>query len=300
MGFQLGPGLLRRPPRGWASATAFAVHHRASDHPSGPEGGESTFDTSTHLAVTWRVHRPGHPPYEVTEERSAPVWVRGGPVGAGKRWYRVRLRPTSGLLADAPVPVHVDPGDPQRLWVDWDAAHDAHVPLWERDARVKRALAEREGRYDALFERVTNPFAGRLRDGEQALVDATVAARATEDERTAARYAELARDRDGAPVAGSDPDDLARRQAWMDELEEIHRTGRRLRATVVEQRETGETVGGVAVVEVVFDVREHSGAVRRVVYENLSGPRAVRRYTPGAEVDVWVKPGAPDRICPGR
>lgn len=300
MGFQLGPGFLRRPPRGWTPATAYAVRHRATDHPSGAEGGESAFDTSYLLTVTWRVERPGHEPYEVHEERSAPVWVLGGPVGSGKRWYRVRLRPTSGLLADAPVPVHVDPGDPQGLWVDWDAAHDAHVALWERDARVRRALAQQEGGFDALVDRVVNPFAGRLREGERELVDARAAENATRDERTAARYAELARDRDGVPVAGADPDELARRQVWMDELEEIHRTGRRLRATVVEQRETGETVCGVAVVEVVFDVREHSGAVRRVVYENLSGPRAVRRYAPGVEVDVWVKPGAPDRICPGR
>jgi hypothetical protein len=300
MGFQLGPGFLRRPPRGWTPAVAYPLHHRASDHPEGAEPGESVFDTSYLLEVTWRVERPGAEPYEVTEQRTAPVWVRGGPLGAGKRWYKVRVRPTGGLVADAPIPVHVDPDDPQRLWVDWDGAHDVHVPLWERDARVKRALAERDGGLDAIVERVVNPFAGRLRDGEQALVDAKAAERATRDERTAARYAELARDRDGMPVGGENPDETARQQAWLAELEEIHRTGRKLRATVVGQRETGETVCGVPVVEVVFDVREHGGAVRRVVYENLSGPRAVKRYAPGVEVDVWLAPGAPDRICPGR
>lgn len=300
MGFQLGPSFLRRPPRGSIAAVAYAVRHRVYDPgQSDPEGGESVFDTSYVLDATWRVEVPGREPYEVVEEnRTVPVWTMGGPLGAGKRWYKVRIRPTGGLHSEAPIPVHVDPSDPEKLWIDWDAAHDAHVPLWERDARVKRAIAERESRYDGLVERVINPFAGKLREGEQELVDAKVTAQAARDARIAAEGEARAQELYG--FAPADPDEAARQKAWSDELVEIHRTGRKLRATVVSKRETGETVCNVPVIEVAFDVREHSGATRRVVYENLSGPRAVKRYTPGKEVDVWIAPGNPDRLCPGK
>ena len=97
------------------------------------------------------------------------------------------------------------------------------------------------------------------------------------------------------PLQGGDGRD--RRSA--EELKRIHRTGRKATATVVEQRETGRRLGPIAVIEIVFDV-EDGGAVRRVAYEHLFGPRAAKHYKPGRRVDVWIDPADPEAICPGR
>ena len=52
-------------------------------------------------------------------------------------------------------------------------------------------------------------------------------------------------------------------------------------------------------IEILFDVSD-GGMVRRVRHEHLFGPRAAKRYTPGRTVTVWIDPGDPDAICPGR
>jgi hypothetical protein len=58
VGFELGPGMLRRAPRGWLPARALPLRHSVYDHPNyGPEGGggETVFDTSMSMSVLWRV-----------------------------------------------------------------------------------------------------------------------------------------------------------------------------------------------------------------------------------------------------
>ena len=91
VGMQLGPGFLRRPPRGWVAAQVSAVAHRAwRAGDSGPDGGQADIDTSCVLDARWRVELPGREPYEFDEQRrTAPTWVLGGrgsaPAGAGTR-----------------------------------------------------------------------------------------------------------------------------------------------------------------------------------------------------------------------
>ena len=100
MGMQLGPGFMRRPPGGWLPGRASAVAHRVFEWgSSGPDGGQSDIDTSCRLDARWRIELPGREPYEFDEEdRTAPTWVLGGAgIGAGRRWYKVRVAPTYGL-----------------------------------------------------------------------------------------------------------------------------------------------------------------------------------------------------------
>ena len=59
MGFELGPKLLRRAPRGWLPARAFPLRHSVFSNDQGSDGGETVFDTSSALDVRWRVELPG-------------------------------------------------------------------------------------------------------------------------------------------------------------------------------------------------------------------------------------------------
>ncbi len=56
-------GLLRKRPRGWLSAHAFAVRHRSRD-PRGLSGeGTDGFETSRELEVEWEIRADGREPY---------------------------------------------------------------------------------------------------------------------------------------------------------------------------------------------------------------------------------------------
>jgi len=301
MGFQLGPGFLRRPPAGWLPARASTVKHRAGDWPvSSADGGSAEIETSCRLDARWRIELPGREPYEFDEERrTAPTWALGGLMGGGKRWYRVRVTPTYGLMDGVAFPCFVDPGNAEKIWIDWDAAYDAHSEAWGRHARVEREIARRENLWEYAVERVMNPFAGRLKDGELDLAERTRQERtaaAAEQERQVRAAAEAAMVAQGFTTSKGETDEIKRSA---EELKRIHRTGRKTTATVVEQRETGRRLGPIAAIEIVFDV-EDAGTVRRVRYEHLFGPRAAKRYKPGKRVDVWIDPADPDAICPGR
>jgi hypothetical protein len=285
MGFELGPKLLRRAPRGWLPARAFPLRHAIYDHPDiGPEGGgESVFDTSYRMEVAWRVELDGREPYELEEVRTAPTWTLAGPMGAGNRWYKVRVRPTYGLMAGVGVPCFVDPADREQIWLDWDKAYEEHVPAWEREARVRRGVSDRDNPYDKVVGRLVNPFAGKLREGEEDLV----AARIAEQEARAAKYAPPPPD----PAVQAQSSELKRR---MDELTRVQHTGRKGRATVVARDETGRTFANVPVI--LLTLRLDDG--REVVFEHVFGPRHAKHYTVGREIDVWVdESGA---VCPGR
>ena len=302
MGIQLGPGFLRRRPRGWHEAQVSAVAHRTwYPGSSGPDGGQAAVDTSCVLSARWRVELPGREPYEFDEEeRRAPTWVLGGAgLGAGRRWYKVKITPTFGLMDGVAFPCFVDPSDPQRIWIDWDAAHEAHTEEWGRHARVERELARRENLWEYTVERVMNPFAGRLKDDEQELVERTY------QERKAAEAEQYRQAREAGERymveqgLTPDPEGVAEMKAAAERLKRIHATGRKTTATVVSQRETGRRIGAVPVIEITFDV-DDGGTVRRVSYEHLFGPRGAKRYKPGRSVDAWIDPADPGAICPGR
>jgi hypothetical protein len=286
MGFELGPKLLRRAPRGWLGARAFPLRHSIYDHPD-PQGGESVFDMSYGMQVTWRIELDGREPYELEEVRTAPTWTLSGPMGAGNRWYKVRVRPTYGLMPDVGVPCFVDPSDRTQIWVDWDAAYDEHVPAWEREARVRRGVSERSNAYERVVERVINPFAGKLREGEEDLVEQRVAAEAERMRELEAKFAPPPPD----PVVAGESAELMRR---MEELTRIQQTGVKSRATVVAREDTGRTFANVPVVLLTLELADG----REVVFEHVFGPRHAKHYKPGRDIDVWVD--AAGAICPGR
>jgi len=280
MGFELGPGVLRRAPRGWLAARAFAVSHRVSPWNYGSEG-PPELETSVGLQAVWRVEIPGRAPYELDEtERTAPNWLDGGiGIGSGNRWYKPRVRPQFGFMPALGVPCFVNPVDPSELWIDWDASFREHEPAWEQEARLRREIARRDGWYDQLWDRVGNPFAGRLRPGESELVDQRITA-------------DPSRARPEPPPA--DPESTEHRRR-MDELSRIHSTGRKTRGLVVAVAATSRSLATVPLVMITFEVEG-----RHVVFEHVYGPRHLRHYKPGREVDVWVDPSDPDSICPGR
>jgi hypothetical protein len=289
MGFELGPKLLRRAPRGWVPARAFALRQSIYDVPNhGPEGGgETVVDTSYRMDVTWRVEVAGREPYELEEVRTCPTWTLTGPLGAGNRWYKVRVRPTYGLMPEVGVPCFVDPADRAQIWIDWDTAYGEHVPAWEREARVRRGVSDRENAYDKVIGRLVNPFAGKLREGEEKLVEERMAAQAERIREQQAKFAPAPPD----PAVAAQSAELKRR---MDELTRVQHTGTKGRATVVAREETGRTFANVPLI--LLTLRLEDG--REVVFEHVFGPRHAKHYTPGREVDVWVdKKGA---ICPGR
>ena len=163
---------------------------------------------------------------------------------------------------------------------------------------MERELARRENAWEYAVERVMNPFAGRLKDGELELAERTHQERnaaAAEQERQMRAAAEAAMVAQGFATSKEETDEIKRSA---EELKRIHRTGRKTTATVVEQRETGRRLGPIAVIEIVFDVHD-GGMVRRVRYEHLFGPRAAKRYKPGRTVTVWISiPAVRTRSAP--
>jgi hypothetical protein len=284
MGFELGPSLLRRAPRGWLAGRAFALRHSVYSHPQGPEGGESMIDTSALLRVIWRVEVPGRSAYELEEERSAPMWLQSNSLGSGNRWYKLRVRPQYGLMADVGVPVFVEPGDASEIWIDWDAAYKEHIPAWEREARVRREVGKRKGGIDGALERIGHPLTGKLRPEDEVHVQAKL----ERERELRARYAPPPPD----PALAAESTELKRR---MDELTRIHSEGVKTVATVVHRENTDRTFGGVPVILLTFDIEG-----RRIAFEHTFGPRHAKHYKVGKQVEVWVDRDNPDAICPGR
>jgi hypothetical protein len=279
MGFELGPGLLRRAPRGWARARAYALKHSVTSHHYG-EGGVPDFETTMALRVHWRVEIDGQPPYEVQEERDSPSWTDGGAlIGGGNRWYKLRVRPQFGLMPKLGVPCYVNPSNPAELWIDWDAAYREHVPAWEQEARVRREIAKRDGLYDQVVDRIINPFAGKLRPGDAEIADKRIASDPS---------------RAVPPPQPANPE-AVEFQHRMNELNRIHATGRKTCARVVSVQATSRTLSTVPLSLITFEIEG-----RHVVFEHVYGPLHLRHYKVGREVDIWVDPDDHNAICPGR
>jgi hypothetical protein len=277
MGFELGPGMLRRAPRGWQPARAFAVKRRIYSQRY-DEHGVPEIEATMAMAVTWRVEPPGGEPYAFEEERSVPAWLDAGALmGHGNRWYKLRLRPQYGLMPQLGVPCHVNPGNAHEIWIDWDAAYKEHIPAWEQEARVRREVAKREGKYDQVIDRIVNPFAGKLRAGEATLADERIAKTRPQ------------------PSPQSPDEEGAEHERRMDELARLQKTGRKTRGIVVACSATSRTLAAIPVFELVFEVEG-----RHVVFEHAYGPRHLAHYQPGREVDIWIDPADPNAICPGR
>jgi hypothetical protein len=292
---QLGPGFLRRAPRGWVVGRAFPVEHRVFDDPHVSKA-VNGIELSMRLDALWEVRVDGREPYRFREERAAPNWCDAN-THAGKRWYRLRVRETHGLMAPVGVPVHVNPSDPHDLWIDWDAAYDEHVEAWKRKDRVDLAVARRGGTAEGLIHRVMTPLAGNLKPGEEHLVDEAIAdAKAREAERferdRPRREAQLQK-MGLAPVAAGEQAEHDRRTA---EAKRIYEVGRPARATVISNEDSGRKLMNVPVILITLEI-EDAGTVRTVVFEYVWGPRPAKRYKPGKRIEVRIDPQDPGAVA---
>jgi hypothetical protein len=289
--------MLRRPPKGWLPARAFPIRHSVYDYPN-QEHVESVVDTSWAMSVLWRVEVDGRAPYELDEERSGPMWLQSGVLGHGKRWYSVRVGPQYGLMKDVGVPGFVDPGDPSKLWIDWDRAYKEHTEAWDREARIRRAVSERtEHKFDSTLHRLGNPFARKIKPEDEQLVEERVAqeeARAAEQQEQWAEHRRQQADLGHAPANAGESEELMRR---IEALRKLSETGRKTKAVVIAREDTDRTFANVPVIMITFEFHDGT-AKRQVAFEHVYGPRVSKKYKPGVKVDLWFDPADPDSIVP--
>ncbi|KRA38866.1 MULTISPECIES: hypothetical protein [unclassified Nocardioides] len=289
-------GLLRNPPSGWLEAVAVVIRSvGAATWTQEGEGGAPGVETSSRLAVTWEVRVPGRAPYVVeNDERKVPTWTIETQVGGtGKRWYKVRLKRTYGLMPGVGVPCRVNPKDPLDLWIDWDAAYRNHEVAWDRKAALDRAVADQRGGFDKVVGRLANPFGVAPTDADRAEAAEVLAA---EEAELAVQKAAAVEAAAGATWAGVDKDEKAVFDAMAAELQRIHATGRQVTGRVVAVVPTGRTLVGVEVKRIEVEIQDLSGP--RVVALELplqKGP--AKRVAVGKEISVWLDPGDENRIA---
>jgi hypothetical protein len=177
------------------------------------------------MSVLSRVEVEGRAPYELEEKRTVPMWLSAaGPIGPGNRWYKVRVRSQYGLMESVGVRGFVDPADPSKLWVDWDASYKAHMAAWDREARVRREVEVRKGGFDGALNRLANPLAGKLRPEEEALVQERLEPEARRERQQRDHLLQQLRGGDGPPPTDDEYQELLRR---IDEQRRIQRKGRK-------------------------------------------------------------------------
>ncbi len=289
MGRERGPGLLRKPPRGWIPARAYPVEREILPEAPDAEGSRGgVIETSHRLKATWEVHVEGREPIRFSDERRGPAWIHESSV-SGKRWYKPRLlRRSHGLWKSVGVPGFVDPADPTQLWIDWDAAYDEHEAAWERKGRIEREIAAREGGFESIAHRIFNPLDGKLRPGEEPLVDAELARRSGD----AAERRERAIEANRSAVP---PDEQAEQVRRIAQAERLRREGRKASAVVVAQAATGRTLGDMPVLLITLDVGD-AGSTRRVTYEHIWGRRHAEFYGVGKRITVRIDPDDPQCV----
>ena len=209
------------------------LRHSVYSHDGGPEGGESMIDTSAALRVVWRVEVPGRSPYELEEDRSAPMWLQSNSLGSGNRWYKVRIRPQYGLMPDIGVPVVVDPGDAcADLGRLGRGLQGARPRVGARGARAPRGRPA-QGRHRRRALRIGHPLTGKLRPEDEVYVEQTIEREAARD-KLQAKYAP-------PPVDPALAAESAELNGRMDELTPIHGAGVKTLATVVARKDTART-----------------------------------------------------------
>ncbi len=294
-------GILKRRPSGWTAGHARPRHHRTYEPARGPEDGEgSALDPSEWVLLmdaTWEVHVPGWAPYEVqVAGRKVPQWVRSSSLGGkGKRYWSVKLRETHGLQADVGVPCLVDPTDPRRVWFDWDAGYELHVPAWRRQSGIRTGIAERKGGIDGLLNRL-NPLRTRLDPRDDHHVDAAIAAEQAEWDRATAEGELLIR----ALNLGFRPPKPEEQHQVMDHVRWCLHTiehGRRVPATVVAIAPTGGTICRTPVYELHHDVADDGGPPRRVVHHEVMNDAWAGRLVAGTAITVALAADDPNRLA---
>jgi hypothetical protein len=272
---------MRRRPKGWIPARAMPLQHRVFDDPytqgGGPDAGENVLETSTRLDVVWQVTIPGQAPYEFHEVRKSPMWATPNELG---------------------VPCLVDPEDRHRLWVDWDAAYEEHLPVWERISAVEREVAKRTSAWDSAFTRVFDPFARKIRPEEEHLVEQAIAAEKAEHDRQHAEA--LAKHEEMQKAAGTwaSPEEHARFDEINAELTRVYETGTPCQATLVQLVKTEEKVANIPVFHFHLDVHD-TDPPRRLVHVQVMGDNRffLRKYKPGKVLEVRIDQQDPNKVA---
>lgn len=279
------------------------VHHRTFADPySGDETGDSSeIETSTRLDVLWEVHVPGWEPYQLHEVRKSPLWATADHLlGTGNRFYKVRLRRGHGFLKELGAPCLVDPEDPHRLWIDWDAAFDEHEPAWDRMSAVEREVNKRKGVWDHALGRVFDPFAPKLREEDMHLADEQLVKEKAREEQQVAAALDHADAMAKANGTWTSPEEQQRFNDINADLARIYETGNPTTATVVSIAKTGRTVANIPEFEIHLDVHDVEPA-RRLVHLQVMGDNRffLRRFKRGKVLDVHVDGEDVGRICIG-
>ena len=275
IGFEMGPGLLRRAPRGWLPARATSVECRVRSHNySSADGGAPVIETTFAVKVRWRIEVAGREPYEVEEERDGPAWTAGGGVGGGNRWYKVRVRPQYGLMKDVPCRASSTRPTP-RISGSTGTAPTTHTSPRGSARRASGAAWGSAPTCTTGPGPAVNPFAGKVRsEDELAEVERRVEA-----------------EKPPPPPPPGPPSYFERQLA---ELRRIKDNGRKTRATVMRHEATNREMFSSPVVMLHFDVEG-----RDIVFEHCYGWRHLKHYKVGRKVDVWIDPENPDALCPG-
>lgn len=294
---------MRRRPKGWIPARAMPLQHRVFEDPytqgGGPDAGENVIDTSTRLDVVWQVTIPGQAPYEFHEVRKSPTWAQPNALlGDGNRFYKIKLKKSHGFQKELGVPCLVDPKDRQRLWVDWDAAYEEHLPVWERISAVEREVAKRSNPIEHVLTRAFDPFARKVRPEEEHLVEQAIAEQKALEERqteAAMAQAEAMAKAQGMWVS---PEEQAQFTAINEDLKRIYETGTPCQATLVQLEKTEEKVANIPVFHFHLDVHD-TDPPRRVVHVQVMGDNRffLRRYKPGKQLEVRIDQDDPDKLA---
>ena len=168
--------------QGWLPARAEPVWYRAYRQ-TDAAGGEDDFVAT--LEVQWRIHRDGHAPYDLPQQRiTAPLWIIDGET-RGRHWWNPRLRGTRGMLREIGVPCRVHPEEADRIDVDWSTAYDEHEPAWDRmDAVAKGVAQRRDGLLGRLFAPLEYIRLPKFSAAEQAEIDREAEAEAERIDRS--------------------------------------------------------------------------------------------------------------------
>jgi len=296
---ELAPGFLRRAPHGWVPGRVFTSDRSISqDEPAqtGVYHDRRVSSLSAMLEADFRVVVPGRTEHTFYDDRVVPQWLLDVGWPSGKRWYQVRLKPQTGMLARLGFPCFVDPANVSNIWIDWDAAYEEHVVAWEQEAAIDKKMAKRRGGVNGTLDRIfSNPFTRDVTPAEAALVEQRIA----EEDATNVDIRQRFTAQDHAAQASAvSPEEAAELERRRVEAERIFATGREVQARVLSNSVNGRTLAGIPLINIRFELLEDPP--RRVGHEYCWGRRGAAAYPVGKVVPVRIDPNDPEAITPAK
>ena len=295
---ELAPGFLRKPPSGWLPGRAFVENRsirQGEQTQTGVYHDERVSSLSAMLQADFRVVVEGYEEHTFRSDRVVPEWLLDVGAPTGKRWYSIRLKPQTGLVARIGLPCLVNPADPSDIWIDWDAAYDEHVVAWEQEAAIKKEMAKQRGGFDGTLDRIfSNPFTRDVTDEERELVQQRIA---EDDAKQEAIRQKFIAQNQAIQDSKTDPDELTELRRREKEAERIFASGREVQAKVLSNSVNGKTLAGIALVFIYLELLEDPP--RKVGLEYSFGKRGAARYPVGKIVKVKIDPENPNLITMG-